>query len=107
MLDRIIFKLNEEYFVYIFYDRRKGKDSFESIFTMNEKKCEGKLVQGIKSSPKVVRVFFLAGTQLVTVALPRTTLEEHFSTPVQVLFRSENEISAGSPFYTVTYPPET
>lgn len=48
---------------------------------------------------------WFAGTQLV--ALPRTTLEEHFSAPVQVLFRSENEISAGFPFYTVTYPPET
>lgn len=30
------------------------------------------------------------------VALPRATLEEHFSAPVQVLFRSENEISAGA-----------
>lgn len=93
--------------LYIYSMTEEKAKIVSKVYSRWMKKCEEKLVQGIKSSPKVVRVFFLAGTQLVTVALPRTTLEEHFSTPVQVLFRSENEISAGSPFYTVTYPPET
>lgn len=64
---------------------------------MKNPQCEGKLVQGIKSWPKVVRSLLLWRYATgYLVALPRAPLEEHFSAPVQVLFRSENEISAGA-----------
>ena len=60
----------------------------------NEKSSmQGETCVGIKSASAVVGVFHV-DTQLVTVARHRAAFEEHFSGPVEVLFRSENEISA-------------
>lgn len=51
------------------------------------------LVSGLSQHPWWFRVFHV-DTQLVTVTRHRAAFEEHFSGPVEVLFRSENEISA-------------
>lgn len=77
---------------------------------MKNPQCEGKLVQGIKSWPKVVRVF-LVPALAVRNWLPRrlascTAWRALFRPRASTISKWKWNFCRGSPFYTVTYPPE-